>query len=63
MNVDAFKLPILGTMEATKITELAATLPNFVVSYSYNSFSFLVENPRAGFVCYASHKHKASNGF
>ena len=47
---------------ATKITELQATLPNFVVFHSYNSFSFQVENPRVGFSCSASHTHKTSNG-
>ena len=47
---------------ATKYTQLQATLPKFVVFHSYSSFSFLAENPRAGFSCSTGHIHIVSNG-
>ena len=48
---------------ATNISRVEGILPIFVVFHSYNSFFFQAENPGAGFVCYASHRHKVSNGF
>ena len=48
---------------ATKYTQLQATLPNYVVFHSYNSFSFMAENLGAGLSCSTGHIHITSNGY
>ena len=48
---------------ATKYTQLQATLPNYVVFHSYNSFSFPAENLGAGFSCSTGQILIASNGY
>lgn len=35
--------------------------PNYVAFHSYNSSSYLTENPTTGFSCYAGHRHTVSN--